>query len=235
MYGLLIESIMDYIRKRFGDEAWESIRQKAGIPHTCFSTHETYSEQLIPKIADSASQVIGLPEDELMDAFGVAFVSFVGQYGYDSILKVLGRHMRDFLNGLDNLHEYLRFSYPKLRPPSFFVENENKNGLTLHYRSRRKGFVHYVKGQIRRVGELFYSTKVDIFVVGQHFNKDDNTTHVTFRLLLTTWPSKTPGKLTRTVWWTTSHLVDLSGVLVHKLQELVKGVYLLLSSSKASH
>lgn len=88
MYGLLIESIMDYIRKRFGDEAWESIRQKAGIPHTCFSTHETYSEQLIPKIADSASQVIGLPEDELMDAFGVAFVSFVGQYGYDSILKV---------------------------------------------------------------------------------------------------------------------------------------------------
>lgn len=62
-----------------------------------------------------------------------------------SLFQVLGRHMRDFLNGLDNLHEYLRFSYPKLRPPSFFVENENKNGLTLHYRSRRKGFVHYVK------------------------------------------------------------------------------------------
>lgn len=42
---------------------------------------------------------------------------------------------------------------------------------------------YLAQGQIRRVGELFYSTKVDIFVVGQHFNKDDNTTHVTFRLL----------------------------------------------------
>ncbi|CAG5128641.1 unnamed protein product [Candidula unifasciata] len=57
-----------------------------------------------------------------MDSFGVEFVNFVGQFGYDRILKVLGRHMRDFLNGLDNLHEYLRFSYPKLKPPSFFLE-----------------------------------------------------------------------------------------------------------------
>ena len=53
--------------------------------------------------------------------------------------------MRDFLNGLDNLHEYLRFSYPKLKPPSFFVENETKSGLTLHYRTRRRGYLHYDK------------------------------------------------------------------------------------------
>ena len=57
---------------------------------------------------------------------GEKFVGFVGTYGYDRILRVLGRHMRDFLNGLDNLHEYLRFSYPKLKPPSFFCENETR-------------------------------------------------------------------------------------------------------------
>ena len=62
------------------------------------------------------------------------FDSFLGQYGYDRILRVLGRHLRDFLNGLDNLHEYLRFSYPKLKPPSFFCEHETREGLTLHYR-----------------------------------------------------------------------------------------------------
>lgn len=59
--------------------------------------------------------------------------------------------MRDFLNGLDNLHEYMRFSYPKLKPPSFFVEKENPNGLLLHYRSKRKGYLYYVKGQIKQV------------------------------------------------------------------------------------
>jgi len=50
--------------------------------------------------------------------------------------------MRDFLNGLDNLHEYMRYTYPRMRPPSFYVEKETAQGLTLHYRSRRRGFVH---------------------------------------------------------------------------------------------
>ncbi|GFY77734.1 soluble guanylate cyclase 88E [Trichonephila inaurata madagascariensis] len=80
---------------------------------------------------------------------GVYFVSFVGHYGYDRVLGVLGRHMRDFLNGLDNLHEYLKFSYPRMKAPSFFCENETSSGLTLHYRSTRRGFLWYTIGQIR--------------------------------------------------------------------------------------
>lgn len=90
-----------------------------------------------------------------MDQMGVCFVSFVSQYGYDRVLSVLGRHMRDFLNGLDNLHEYLKFSYPRMKAPSFICENETKQGLTLHYRSKRRGFVYYTMGQIREVGTNF--------------------------------------------------------------------------------
>jgi guanylate cyclase len=63
--------------------------------------------------------------------------------------------MRDFLNGLDNLHEYMRYTYPRMRPPSFYVEKETAEGLTLHYRSRRRGFVHYVVGQIIEVWYFF--------------------------------------------------------------------------------
>jgi Haem-NO-binding len=32
---------------------------------------------------------------------------------YGDVLALLGRELRDFLNGLDNLHEYLKFSYPR--------------------------------------------------------------------------------------------------------------------------
>lgn len=54
--------------------------------------------------------------------------------------------MRDFINELDNLHEYFRFSFPKVQPPSFCVEEECETSLTLHYRSTRKGFTQFVKG-----------------------------------------------------------------------------------------
>lgn len=103
-------------------------------------------------ITSECFKVLGVSEHAFMDQMGVCFVGFVGQYGYDRVLSVLGRHMRDFLNGLDNLHEYLKFSYPRMKAPSFICENETKEGLTLHYRSKRRGFVYYTMGQIREVG-----------------------------------------------------------------------------------
>jgi guanylate cyclase len=115
--------------------------------------------------------------NELMNMFGEEFVNYIAKYGYDKMLRVLGRHMRDFLNGLDNLHEYLKFSYPKLKPPSFFVDEENASGLVLHYRSRRKGFVHYVMGQIRQVKKIvepavILKNQIDHVL----FNKNDVST-----------------------------------------------------------
>ena len=86
-----------------------------------------------------------------MQEFGHDFVNFLGQFGYERILKILGRSLKDFLNGLDNLHEYMRYSYPKLKPPSFFVEKETPNGLILHYRSKRRGFTHFVIGILKQV------------------------------------------------------------------------------------
>ncbi|CAH1256862.1 GUCY1B3 [Branchiostoma lanceolatum] len=181
MYGLLLESINEYIKEAYGESVWKLIRERALCPHHSFVTHQVYGEHEIPKIARAASEVTGIDLPDLMDAFGVTFVSFVGQYGYDRILRVLGRHVRDFLNGLDNLHEYLRFSYPKLQPPSFFCEEESSMGLTLHYRSRRRGFVHYVKGQLRQVGFLFYQTEISVEVL-RETDHAEGLTHVVFRL-----------------------------------------------------
>ena len=79
------------------------------------------------------------------------FIAFMAQFGYERILRILGRSLKDFLNGLDNLHEYMRYSYPKLKPPSFYVEKETPNGLILHYISKRRGFVYFVLGIIKQV------------------------------------------------------------------------------------
>ncbi|XP_063398615.1 soluble guanylate cyclase 88E-like isoform X2 [Mytilus trossulus] len=180
MYGLLISSVSSYIKDTYGEDKWEEIRRHAHVTSHTFATHDRYSERIIPDLANAASQVLNVSAENLMYNFGVCFVSFVGQYGYDRILKVLGRHMRDFLNGLDNLHEYLRFSYQKLRAPSFYCENETQHGLTLHYRSKRRGFVHYVKGQIVQVGKQFYNTEVKVDVILEE--DDDIMIHVVFEL-----------------------------------------------------
>ncbi|KAJ8976836.1 hypothetical protein NQ317_011832 [Molorchus minor] len=127
-----------------------------------------------------SSLILKVSEKDFFDQMGVFFIGFVSQYGYDRVLSVLGRHMRDFLNGLDNLHEYLKFSYPRMRAPSFICENETKQGLTLHYRSKRRGFVYYTMGQIREVARHFYHKEMKIELVREELLFD--MVHVTFQL-----------------------------------------------------
>ncbi|KAM7361258.1 guanylyl cyclase at 88E [Cochliomyia hominivorax] len=180
MYGLLLENLSEYVKSVYGEEKWDDIRRQAGVDSPSFSVHQVYPENLLNKLAKKAQQVLGVSEREFMDQMGVYFVGFVGQYGYDRVLSVLGRHMRDFLNGLDNLHEYLKFSYPRMRAPSFICENETKQGLTLHYRSKRRGFVYYTMGQIREVARYFYHKEMHIELVREEILFD--TVHVTFQL-----------------------------------------------------
>lgn len=180
MYGLLLENLSEFVKTHYGEERWEDIRKQAGLDSPSFSVHQVYPETLLNKLAKKAQQVLGVSEHEFMDQMGVFFVNFVGQYGYDRVLSVLGRHMRDFLNGLDNLHEYLKFSYPRMRAPSFICENETRQGLTLHYRSKRRGFVYYTMGQIREVARHFYQKDMQIELVREEILFD--TVHVTFQL-----------------------------------------------------
>ncbi|XP_015121039.1 soluble guanylate cyclase 88E [Diachasma alloeum] len=180
MYGLIIENLAEYIRQVYGEEKWEEIRRQAAVDQPSFSVHQVYPENLIPRLAKKAIQVLGVSEKDFFDQMGVHFVGFVGQYGYDRVLSVLGRHVRDFLNGLDNLHEYLKFSYPRMRAPSFICENETRQGLTLHYRSKRRGFVYYTMGQIREVARHFYHKELQIELVREEVLFD--TVHVTFQL-----------------------------------------------------
>ena len=180
MYGLLIEGIYDFMVKYYGEEMWLKVREKGGIRHSTFTTQKTYSETVVPRLAKAAADATGLELDHLMHKLGNHFVLFVGQYGYDMMLKVLGRRMRDFLNGLDNLHEYLRLTYPKLKPPSFHISDETADGLTMHYRTKRKGYLHYAMGQIEQVGKNFFHTDIEIQTLGTEEHGD--TGHFVMRL-----------------------------------------------------
>ena len=54
------------------------------------------------------------------------------------------------------------------------------SGLTLHYRSKRRGFVYYTMGQIREVARHFYHKELQIELVREEVLFD--TVHVTFQL-----------------------------------------------------
>lgn len=155
MYGLLLDSIQKFLTERYGERCWAAVRKKAGLTNYWFVTHEVYSDSVMSRLVQAAAEELDQQPTVIMRQFGEYFVQCIGQYGYARLLRVLGRDMRDFLNGLDDLHEYLRFSYPKMKPPSFFVESETPQGMLLHYTTCRRGFLDYVIGQLVRVGQIY--------------------------------------------------------------------------------
>lgn len=42
-----------------------------------------YSETVVIRLAHAASEETGLPKDEVMESFGMAFVTYTAKHGYD--------------------------------------------------------------------------------------------------------------------------------------------------------
>ena len=171
MYGLLLDSIQKFIREKYGEHYWVAVRRRAKLSNHWFVTHEVYSDSVMTDLIDSAAAVLGEDRDNVMKMFGEFFVKNIGRYGYARLLRVLGRDMRDFLNGLDNLHEYLRFSYTKMRPPVFSCEKETPRGMLLHYLTKREGYLPYVVGQLLTVGRI-YSKEITIEILSEQTGPD---------------------------------------------------------------
>ncbi|GMR60628.1 hypothetical protein PMAYCL1PPCAC_30823, partial [Pristionchus mayeri] len=180
MYGLIIDNIVTYIKQHYGEEVWVEVKYVCGIEQDAYTMDEMYSEGLAHRIIWACHEVTNDTVDMITSDVGYFFYKFLGKYEFNKIVRVLGRTFPQFLNGLDNLHEYLRFSFPKLKPPSFYCEHESRTGLTLHYRSKRRGYLHYMKGQIKCIARELFQTDVEIELL-DHEN-DNNMEHVIMRL-----------------------------------------------------
>ncbi|XP_076450036.1 soluble guanylate cyclase gcy-31-like [Babylonia areolata] len=87
MYGLLIEAIGHIITKHYGEDVWGEISRRAGMATMSFATHTVYPEDFIPRISTAAASVLQVRSDDVMYEFGIGFVFFISQYGYDNILR----------------------------------------------------------------------------------------------------------------------------------------------------
>ncbi|KAF6775336.1 hypothetical protein AHF37_04404 [Paragonimus kellicotti] len=167
MYGLLIEGLKHFILTKHSEATWTTILARSGCEIKEFECRHVYEEDLLPNLFSIAARVLNMSEEDVKHQTGHLFVGFVCDKGYVNVLRVLGRELRDFLNGLDNLHEFLRSTYPHMRPPSFFCVNESRTGITLEYRSQRTGYLPFFIGWMEELSRVFYDTEMKITIVGK--------------------------------------------------------------------
>jgi hypothetical protein len=158
MYGLISQALEDYVRRGFGERAWNDIRGRAGfVEEDLFLAMESYPDEQTLRLVQAATEVLGLSVSQVLEAFGEHWVLYTAQEGYGEMLSMFGTSLQQFLLNLDNLHSHVALSFPDLRPPSFQVESipGDGNSLLLHYRSQRAGLAPMVVGLLRGLGKRF--------------------------------------------------------------------------------
>ena len=87
------------------------------------------------------------------------------QSGYDRILRVLGRSLREFLCNLDALHDHLASIYQGINAPSFRTTDRTDGALLLHYYSAREGLGNIVIGIVKTVAKEILNTTVNMQIL----------------------------------------------------------------------
>jgi hypothetical protein len=166
MYGLVNKAIQDMICKYHGEDTWENIKQKAALEDIDFFIGmEAYPDDITYRLVEAACEVLGIPSDEILKAFGEYWVTYTAEEGYGELLASAGNSLPQFMENLDNLHARVGLSFPQLLPPCFGCEHISEKSVELHYQSTRQGLTPMVIGLVHGLGKRF-KTKVDITQIG---------------------------------------------------------------------
>ena len=93
MYGLVNKAVEELVCSRFGEEAWETIKRKAGVEIDAFVSMDSYPDDVTYKLVAAASEVLAMPSDDILKAFGEYWVLYTAREGYGELLKMSGKSL----------------------------------------------------------------------------------------------------------------------------------------------
>jgi hypothetical protein len=153
MHGLIFASFRDYLLTEHGPDIAHDVT--AGEPQ--YTLSEAYPDAQLLELLERACARTGLTRDELLFEFGVftAATTFARLY---SVLFKLSPTARAFLLTVETpIHEVVRESMPKARPPELAVTDLGDEGLEILYTSPRR-LCAMLRGLVEGTGRVYGET-----------------------------------------------------------------------------
>lgn len=176
MYGMVNKAVEEMVCMRHGESTWERIKRHAGVDIEVFMTNEAYPDEITYRLVASASEVLELPAERILEAFGEHWALHTAREAYGGLLTAAGRTLPEFLRNLPNFHSRVAMIFPNLQPPRFECTDVGPDSLTLHYRTHRPGLARFVVGLMYGLGKM-YSTPVSVRIVA---SRDEGADHDVF-------------------------------------------------------
>jgi hypothetical protein len=176
MYGMVNKAVEELVCQQFGEEAWETIKAKAGVEVDVFISNKGYPDEMTYQLVAAASEVLNLPAQSILHAFGEYWVLHTARKGYGDLMAAGGRTLPEFLINLPNFHSRVALMFPDLAPPRFEYSDHGPDRITVHYYSHRPGLAAFVVGLLHGLAKM-YETPAE---VTQLTHRDQGADHDTF-------------------------------------------------------
>ena len=155
MFGMVNRAVEEMVTMHHGEAIWEQIKAKAGVEVDIFFGNESYPDEITYKLVTAGSEVLNLPPERILEAFGEHWILHTAQDGYGGLMRAAGQSLPEFLAYLPNFHARVSMIFPKLQPPRFRTSDITERSLKLHYLTDRPGLTPFVTGLLQGLGKMF--------------------------------------------------------------------------------
>lgn len=173
MYGIVNKAIEELICEHFGTDKWEEVKQHSGVNIDFFMSNDPYDDDITYKLATSASHVLNLSIDSVLNAFGEYWVLNTGKRKYGMLMESGGHNLQAFIHNLPAFHNRISLIYPKLAPPEFKIVTLSDTKLEVHYFSHRPGLQEFMRGLLSGLGK-FFNENISIDLIQSRNNGFDH-------------------------------------------------------------
>jgi hypothetical protein len=178
MYGIVNKAIEDLIKEKFGEEKWDTIKERSGVDVDFFLSNEPYDDDITYKLAHATSEEMEMPLGNVLEALGEWWVLRTSKEKYGGLMEAGGNSLKEFLINLPVFHHRVMLIYPKLTPPEFKVSDSTDHSINVHYFSKREGLQEFVRGLLHGLAKM-YKTEVKVELLE---SRDAGSDHEIFKV-----------------------------------------------------
>lgn len=171
MYGMVNKLLIEALKEEYGGENWSKIEKRSGVDADFFFGMEQYPDDITYNIVATASDIVGIPTEQLLEMFGKKWIEMTvrGEYGH---YYAMADNLFDFLENLNFLHQSLGAGLPELNPPSFSLSKLDNCSAQLQYISDRLGLTYFVVGLIKGLAD-HYGQVITVAITAEKRNGAD--------------------------------------------------------------
>ena len=137
MHGIIHLELQKFVTERYGEQAWQTLAEKANLEQEIFTPLRAYSDELMLRLVRIAVDLTRTPAEDLLEAFGEYLVSgYLALYG--NLLKPEWRTLDVIEHTEETIHRVVRIRHPGAEPARLKAERRAPDEVVLFYDSTRR-------------------------------------------------------------------------------------------------